>query len=455
MFARLNKYARYAYAPIATLALGAVLVAFLPATATAKETPRTNARPNAQDTAVRPAHHVMVAPGDSLWSISEGQLGPSATGPQIAKAVERIYALNRELIGADPDLILVGQRFALPRSLERHGAERHASGQVPRQAREAARAAHAGASAARPEAAPEAARTDRGAGSEPVRATGAAADRSGEDFAGRTAKVPVAAHAQDAREGGALPDEVPVAPVPAVERLTAGATPSSPASYLGGVRARVSSAASTLVDAVATDDRYAGRRRLGSALILISLGIGAFAIVRATWRAMARHEREKGWRRRAAAEYAAAAPVADSANPRAQHPADDPAQGEKMVRSSPEGTRRTVGSSRSRGGSAVRTKPRRKNRRPKLVGEDPKVPHQRRGWQIGEGLRHSIEGIPLQPDAVDDVLTQLKPRVEDELRSVALVERRRSLSDREHRQASALRDLLALAQENRNAERPT
>ena len=89
-----------------------------------------------------------------------------------------------------------------------------------------------------------------------------------------------------------------------------------------------------------------------------------------------------------------------------------------------------------------------------MVDEDPKATDRRRGWQIGEGLRHSLEGLPLRPDALDDVLAELEPRVEDELRSAALVESRRTLSEREHRQASALRDLLALAQENRNTERP-
>ena len=87
-----------------------------------------------------------------------------------------------------------------------------------------------------------------------------------------------------------------------------------------------------------------------------------------------------------------------------------------------------------------------------MVGEDPRVPNQSRGWQIGEGLRHSLGGMPLRPDAMDHVLAELKPRVEEELRSAALVERSRTLSNREHRQASALRDLLALAQENREAE---
>ena len=88
-----------------------------------------------------------------------------------------------------------------------------------------------------------------------------------------------------------------------------------------------------------------------------------------------------------------------------------------------------------------------------MVDEDPKVSDCRRGWQIGEGLRHSLEGLPLRPDALDDVLTELEPRVEEELRSVALVERCRTLSDREHRQASALRDLLALARHDQNDKR--
>jgi hypothetical protein len=462
LFARLNNYARYACAPVATVALWAVLVALLPAVADAEETPRTNARADAQDTAHRTAHFVVVAPGDSLWSISERQLGPSATGPQIARGVERIYALNRDLIGADPDLIFVGQRFALPRSLERH-----ASGSAPRQARGPARAAPAGASAARPQSA----RENRGAGSGSVRATGPAADRSGEDFAGRTAKVPVAAHSRDTprdtREGDALPNEVPVVPVPAVGQLTAGATPSSLASYLGGVRARISSAASTLIDAVATGDRYAGRQLLGVALILVSLGIGAFPIVRAIWRAIARHEREKRWRRRPVAYFAAAAPVAGPANTRVR---ESPPGGTSSVRSeepagpthggnagggnagdsSPVDLRRNTGISGPRRGSARRTRQRVMNRRRKVVGENQGVPDSGRDWQIDEGLRHSIGGIPLRPDAIEGVLEELKPRVEEELRSVALVERRRSLSDREYRQANALRDLLALAREKPN-----
>ena len=85
-----------------------------------------------------------------------------------------------------------------------------------------------------------------------------------------------------------------------------------------------------------------------------------------------------------------------------------------------------------------------------MVGENQEVPDSAREWKIGEGLRHAIRDIPLRPDAMDDVLAELKPRVEKELRSVALVERRRTLSDREHRQADALRDLLALTRHDQN-----
>ena len=93
------------------------------------------------------------------------------------------------------------------------------------------------------------------------------------------------------------------------------------------------------------------------------------------------------------------------------------------------------------------------NRRRKVVDENQGVPDSGRDWQVGEGLRHSLEELPLRPAAMDHVLAELKPRVEEELRSVALVERRRTLSDREHRQANALRDLLALARHDQDDRR--
>ncbi len=67
----------------------------------------------AQERGAAPSR-VVVSPGDSLWSISEEHLGPNATPRQIASEVERIYALNRDRIGPDPNLIFSGQEFSLP-----------------------------------------------------------------------------------------------------------------------------------------------------------------------------------------------------------------------------------------------------------------------------------------------------------------------------------------------------
>ncbi len=49
----------------------------------------------------------LVRPGDSLWSIAGGRLGEPTSWP-------RIYELNRDLVGSDPDLIRPGQLLRLP-----------------------------------------------------------------------------------------------------------------------------------------------------------------------------------------------------------------------------------------------------------------------------------------------------------------------------------------------------
>ena len=60
------------------------------------------------------ARSAVVAPGDTLWSISQERLGSSATPRQVALDVRRIHEINRNLIGDDPHLIFPGQRLALP-----------------------------------------------------------------------------------------------------------------------------------------------------------------------------------------------------------------------------------------------------------------------------------------------------------------------------------------------------
>lgn len=56
----------------------------------------------------------LVRPGDSLWSISAGTLGPDATDAQIAAEWPRWYAANRGVIGPDPHLIHPGQELVAP-----------------------------------------------------------------------------------------------------------------------------------------------------------------------------------------------------------------------------------------------------------------------------------------------------------------------------------------------------
>ena len=65
---------------------------------------------------------VVVAPGDSLWALAAEHLTepvPGAAGPtdaQVAAAWPRWWHANREVVGDDPDLLLVGQRLVVPPS---------------------------------------------------------------------------------------------------------------------------------------------------------------------------------------------------------------------------------------------------------------------------------------------------------------------------------------------------
>jgi nucleoid-associated protein YgaU len=61
---------------------------------------------------------VVVARGDSLWSIAAAHLPVRATRRQVADAWPRWYAANRSVIGADPNLITAGERLRVPGSEE-------------------------------------------------------------------------------------------------------------------------------------------------------------------------------------------------------------------------------------------------------------------------------------------------------------------------------------------------
>jgi nucleoid-associated protein YgaU len=61
----------------------------------------------------------VVRPGDSLWRIArrhlEAEVGTSPSSADVNRFWRRIYDHNRDVIGADPDLILPGQQFEIPR----------------------------------------------------------------------------------------------------------------------------------------------------------------------------------------------------------------------------------------------------------------------------------------------------------------------------------------------------
>jgi len=74
-------------------------------------------------------------------------------------------------------------------------------------------------------------------------------------------------------------------------------------------------------------------------------------------------------------------------------------------------------------------------------GGGTKAPKVTREWEIGEPLRRSISFLPLQPGASKRyALSEVKPLAENELTTL---ERRRHLTDKELRQADALRRLLS------------
>lgn len=75
------------------------------------------------DRAPTRSHHsddtVVVRAGDSLWRIAAEDLPPTASDAQVDAAWRRIYAANRDAVGADPGFIRPGLKLILPEE-ERH-----------------------------------------------------------------------------------------------------------------------------------------------------------------------------------------------------------------------------------------------------------------------------------------------------------------------------------------------
>jgi len=62
----------------------------------------------------RQADALVVAPGDSLWGIARSTLPPRVSDAEVELRWQEIYRANREVVGADPDLIRPGQRLVMP-----------------------------------------------------------------------------------------------------------------------------------------------------------------------------------------------------------------------------------------------------------------------------------------------------------------------------------------------------
>lgn len=76
-------------------------------------TPVTSPTPRVAATASPEATH-LVRPGDTLWSLATSALAESdAPHGDVAATVAHLHRANRAVIGADPDLIVPGQRLDL------------------------------------------------------------------------------------------------------------------------------------------------------------------------------------------------------------------------------------------------------------------------------------------------------------------------------------------------------
>jgi hypothetical protein len=221
---------RCVYALMVLLAFWAVVLALSPAVAEAQGIAPT------KDPQQKGTERIVVSPGDSLWSISSERLGPNATPQQIASGAERIYALNQNQIGADPNLIFPGQRLLVPPVA---GATPTRDATEPTQKNPTARA------------------TERAPDRTPRPPVDKAAPKAGE--------APAAGG-----ERAHLPDMAQPAPVPAAKPLAPSDTSRSPGeSLIGKARAAVS-AATSMVAGLVPRDGYNGRQLLGVALLMVS-----------------------------------------------------------------------------------------------------------------------------------------------------------------------------------------
>ncbi|MGO2051490.1 LysM peptidoglycan-binding domain-containing protein [Glutamicibacter sp. 287] len=71
---------------------------------------------NNRKSASAPSDHVVVASGQTLWSIANDLLNKHGSAAEIAELWPQIYELNREVIGEDPNLLRLGIELQLPKT---------------------------------------------------------------------------------------------------------------------------------------------------------------------------------------------------------------------------------------------------------------------------------------------------------------------------------------------------
>jgi nucleoid-associated protein YgaU len=243
-------------------ALVVAMVAVLPAVAEAQSIATSQEARDANGGAERSV--VVVRAGDSLWSISAERLGVGATPQQVAEGAERIYALNRDQIGPDPNLIFAGQKLSLP--------------------------AMGSAEAPRPDAKATQPAVREGA------ATAAAASPKGDSasYATRTEKAPAVGS-----EAPSLPKVTDAAPaVPAARQVASEDSPTNGSPFaplLRDARSVATSAASAVDESLLKAVRAAAdeRRTLGWVILALTVLVGVLMAWRLPMRRTTRRDAER------------------------------------------------------------------------------------------------------------------------------------------------------------------
>jgi len=375
------------------------------------------------------APSVVVRPGDSLWSISEGLLGPGASPRRVMNCAERIHALNRSRIGADPDLVLVGQVLSIPRAM---------SGQTTGAATPAREAAEASGSNPK----------DRAAGSEGRETPGRRGPGQGAvPRSGISPEEAARMLGADTKVKENLPNPRAAAPVPAVR--TVASRDAQPRSFFG----------------FPADVSAEGRRRL------LGLGIMALTLVAASliaahglgyFRGGAR-KRDLEFREAYGSPYAAFEPLAGpedaprrvpEARDRTAYSDDPTTEGTVsedrfdltdpfvLARAKRARVRRQSPKPRPRGlRRPVRT---RAQRRPSSGRRRAPARARHKEWEPGAALVRALGGLHLSPGAgPSENLAGLEPHLEEALEALERLERLRGLSQRENTRREALMALMA------------